>query len=67
MANESVSFGIPGGDWHLGSGVIPKYLLGGSGPMTCKWIITMVIVSPLSRIRLLINGGRFTALTNHVS
>ena len=25
-------------------------------PMTCKWLITMVIISPLSRVGLVING-----------
>ena len=31
-------------------------LLGGSGPMIYKWLVTMVIISPLSRVVLLPNG-----------
>ena len=32
--------------------------------MTCKWLVTMVIVSPLSRVNRVVNG--FTPITNHL-
>ena len=39
--------------------------------MTCKWLVTMVIVSPLGRVGLVLNGlnilnGLYMVVTNHL-